>query len=108
MARERREVWEKRVERWREGGLTAEEFARELGCKASTLRQWKYKLAVGKPGKPIGPSERIEFVELVAPAQSAGANAEPLEVVVGKATIRVPKGFDAETLGRLVAVLEGR
>jgi hypothetical protein len=34
MARERRDVWEKRVERWRESGLTAQEYAAEIGVES--------------------------------------------------------------------------
>ena len=32
------------LERWKESGLTAEEFANELDIKVSTLRYWGYKL----------------------------------------------------------------
>jgi hypothetical protein len=31
MGRESREVWEKRLARWRESGLSAREFAAEVG-----------------------------------------------------------------------------
>ena len=40
-----RRLWTKRVERWRESGLSANEFATELGVNAATLAQWKYRLA---------------------------------------------------------------
>ena len=33
-----REEWRKRVERWKDSGLTAEQYATELGIKASTLK----------------------------------------------------------------------
>jgi DNA-binding transcriptional regulator YiaG len=39
-----REEWRKRVERWRDSGLTAEQFAAEMGLNAGTLQFWKYKL----------------------------------------------------------------
>jgi hypothetical protein len=32
-----REEWAKRVERWRDSGLTAAEFAAELGCSVRAL-----------------------------------------------------------------------
>lgn len=120
MARERREVWEKRIARLRESGLTTKEFAVELGCNADTLRHWKYKL--GSAGSLAVPradgegrtslartAEPVEFVEVIGPTLMAcEAAAEPIEVVLCKATIRVPRSFDSETLGRLLAVLEAR
>jgi hypothetical protein len=38
------EEWQKRVERWRDSGLPAEQFAAELGTNAGNLRFWGYKL----------------------------------------------------------------
>ncbi len=42
--RVRREEWAKRVERWKDSGLTAKEFAAELGIKPRTLVFWKWQL----------------------------------------------------------------
>jgi hypothetical protein len=42
-----REEWAKRVKRWRESGLSAEQYASELGINAGTLKFWKYQL--GRP-----------------------------------------------------------
>ena len=39
-----REEWAKRVERWRESGLTSAEFAAELGINPRTLTYWKWVL----------------------------------------------------------------
>jgi hypothetical protein len=128
MGREPREVWEKRVERWRESGLTAREFAAETGVNANTLANWGWRLR--RPGdagvsqrRKRGPSSSpaaaapvpLKFVELVAKdndgvgrasSATAGATAT-IELVVGSGrTLRVPPGFDAESLRRLLAVLE--
>jgi hypothetical protein len=43
-----RDEWAKRVERWRDSGLSAEQFAAELGINAGTLKFWKYRL-----GQPV-------------------------------------------------------
>src|SRR5207248_3237360 len=40
-----REEWTKRVERWRESGLTCAEFAAELGINPRTLTYWKWMFA---------------------------------------------------------------
>ena len=42
--RTRRAEWQKRIERWRDSGLTAEQFAAELGINAGTLKFWKYRI----------------------------------------------------------------
>jgi hypothetical protein len=47
-----REEWRKPVERWKDSGLTAQQYATELGIKASTLQYWKHRL--GKPELPLG------------------------------------------------------
>lgn len=124
MARASREVWTKRVQRWRESDLTAKEYASEIGVKASTLTYWSWKLRaeqkeVGSASKPA-PKKRggrrrsrgraqssemppLTLVEL-APPPSASAAPASLEVVVSDLVIRVPVGFDEETLGRLLGV----
>jgi hypothetical protein len=53
VARESRDVWLKRVERWRESGLRANEFAAELGVNAATLAEWKYRLAAKRYGRML-------------------------------------------------------
>jgi hypothetical protein len=118
MAREPREVWEKRVARWRESGLTAKEFAGEVGVNANTLAHWAWRLdqagagpaqgAAQSSSKPKPPA--VPFVEVV-PAAVADAVKAPdaLELVlIGGRTVRVPADFDSEALRRLIAVAERR
>jgi hypothetical protein len=86
MARESREVWAERVERWRTSGLTADEFAAEIGVKGNTLRHWSWLLGREERRSGVAPakggrSRELAFVEVVAPAASAVLNAEPIEVV---------------------------
>jgi hypothetical protein len=55
MERASREIWAKCVERWKDSGLTAKEFAAELDVSASSLTFWKWKLgrpASREPEKP--------------------------------------------------------
>ena len=120
MARASAAEWAKRVERWKDSGLTAKEFAAETGIKASTLSYWCWKLtadarkqgapAVGaRPAEPKrrrGPtrSQRqpatASFVEV--PVAAVVSAPEPVEVVLGDVRVRVPVGFDEETLTRVV------
>ncbi len=112
MARESREVWTKRIERWRASGLTAEEFASEIGVKGNTLRHWSWVLGRKRGRRGDGLARRarppeIAFVEVATPAPSASV--EPLELVVRDGIrIRVPAAFDADALRRVIAAVEGR
>jgi hypothetical protein len=104
------EEWQKRVERWRESGLTADQFAAELGINAGTLRFWGYKLnkakrteskdapAVRERRKSTAPA----FVEVRTEGRDAGF---VLELSNGR-RLRVPQAFEAKTLERLLAVLD--
>lgn len=117
MQRETREVWAKRVERLRDSGLTPKEFAAETGVNAQTLAWWRYRLRADtkrSQGRPVAPTRRppprppepattppVTFVEL------ATMPSAPLSVVLaGGREIRVPVGFDAPTLERLLGILE--
>lgn len=46
-----REEWAKRVERWRDSGLTTAEFAAELGINPKTLTYWAWTLKREANGK---------------------------------------------------------
>ena len=116
-----REKWAKRVERWKDSGLSAKEFATETGINARSLSWWRWHLSKGeaapKPRRRRRSREAaavemtkpptlstMKFVEMAAPFARDG-----LEVVL-PSTIRicVRPGFDVGTLGRLLDVLEQR
>ena len=61
MERVSRDQWAKRVERWCESGLTAAEFAAEIGVKEATLRHWKWALRrhATEPGWEAKDLERL-------------------------------------------------
>lgn len=125
--RSTREQWAKRVRRWVESGLTAPEFAAEMGLNPRTLRYWKWRL--GKEGREAVSSSRrarpsrskrqpkalpapkptASFVEVTPPAstlaRAARLSTDRIELVVDDhLVVRVPDGFDAETLRRVLAV----
>jgi hypothetical protein len=119
MPREPREVWEKRIERWKDCGLTAKEFAAEVGVNVHTLQGWKWRLQSKRHqgAQGGGRSTSPSFVEVVAPiAVGCGpsraecqAAAEPIEVVLSSGIrVRVPVAFDAGALRRVVDALEAR
>jgi hypothetical protein len=111
MARESREVWAKRVERWKDSGLTAAEFAAEVGVNPRTLTYWKWHLRASarRDERHAQPAPaRADFVEVVAPMVAVEAP-EPLEIVLADGLrIRVPVRFDETSLRRVVATLGAR
>ncbi|MGC4116551.1 MAG: hypothetical protein QM765_18630 [Myxococcales bacterium] len=113
MARETREIWKKRVERWVDSGLTAKDFAAEIGVNVHTLTHWKWRLST-EAAPRLAAVGAPSFVEVVAPLvgkemPAPSAVAQPLELVLpGGLVVRVPSRFDADVLRRLVDVLGGR
>lgn len=125
MSRASRAEWAKRVERWRDSGLTAKEFASETGVKASTLSFWSWRLrsdggrgAIAmtkrggrRPGRQLHTtghaSPSAKFVELApGTTMTTPVPSTALEVVLScGVVVRVPAGFDEATLGRVVRAL---
>jgi transposase len=121
MARTSRAEWAKRVERWKDSGLTAKEFGAETGVNPSTLSFWSWKLGSeqregrrtstapsphsrkrGAEPKRDKPAARLVEVSTVVTSSPP-----MLEVVLGRgARVRVPAGFDEATLTRVVRAVE--
>jgi hypothetical protein len=129
MKQSNHEIWSKRVLRWKESGLTAKEYAAEMGINASTLNKWQWRLSREAKGESTRANQdRVNppFVEVFMPIEEASASrppeagagdlantiaprVEPLEVVLRDGLcIRVPVHFDVEALRRVVATLEAR
>lgn len=118
MSRTSRAEWAKRVERWKDSGLSAKQYAAEIGVKATTLSYWSWKLNAGgerRREKPSGDSRRREgsavnemaagFVELATPSSSTTPPA--LELVLCRGVrVSVSAGFDEGTLTRLVRAVQ--
>jgi transposase-like protein len=116
MGQDTRELWWKRVERWKDSGLSAREFASEMGINAQTLSYWRWRLGK-KAAKAPEKRKATAFVEVVAePAAELATRVvergqreehpEPLEIVLrDELRIRVPVHFDADALRRVVATL---
>ena len=103
MAREGREVWAKRVERWRDSGLSAKEFADEVGVNAHTLRHWSWVLARDATTARADEGAAVEFVEVRA-TPIAAAGDDRVEVVLPNGTtVRIPRRLEATALDRLLA-----
>jgi hypothetical protein len=96
--------WAKRVERWRDSGLTAAQFGAETGVNPRTLAYWKWVLSKkSRGGKTAAPAiSTPAFVEVRTAASSAA-----FELALGNGRrLQIPAAFDAGTLERLLAILE--
>ncbi|GMV17378.1 MAG: hypothetical protein AMXMBFR56_56020 [Polyangiaceae bacterium] len=117
MARTSRETWAKRVERWKASGLTATEFASRHGIAATSLKWWKWRLG-SRDRKGVTRRRRSRALARTTAAQmspltfvemAAAVRGEALELVFPNGLcIRVPAGFDAVALERLLDVLGKR
>ena len=91
------------VAAWRRGEGTQAEVAARAGMPTSTFAWW-----CGRPG---GRQERTAsgFVAVDVTREPVAAGPAMLEVILECGTVvRVPAGFDGETLERLVAALSRR
>lgn len=88
------------VEAWKESGERLAVFARRHGIKPRRLSQWATRL------EPL--SEEIVFhpVQLVQAPSDKRAQRDPIEIVLGEGcSVRVPAGFAAQDLERVLGVL---
>lgn len=113
-----REEWAKRVERWRDSGLTTAEFAAELGINPKTLTYWAWTLkreATGKkrvwPAKkrPLAAGRATTTTAQMGPAfvelPRHGSTAR-FELEVRGRRLHIPSAFDAQQLRALLEILE--
>ena len=112
MERADRETWAKRVERWKDSGLSAAEFAAEIGVTRSALSWWKWRLSKKVATEETPPRRRrrptkvrispVTFVEMSSPKAP-----EPIEVILPSGVrVRVPVGVDVDSIARVLGVLE--
>lgn len=119
------EQWRAWRARWQRSGESMVAFAAEVGVKVSAMGYWFRRLrqeaeakakeaesstalapARSRSGRRRRSSPEVPpltLVELAVPPSPSAASAS-LEVVVSDLVIRVPRGFDEETLSRLLGV----
>ena len=108
--RANRDEWQKRVERWRDSGLSAKQFAAETGINAGTLQYWKYRLKTQGGELPRTtrarlPQPTVSSLIEIRPASAAADSRFEIELNNGR-RLRLPPTFDANALKALVVVLE--
>lgn len=98
-------AWKRVIADQERGDETQGEFCARRGLKLETFRNWKYRLARGEGESRPAPMSFIPL-KLVDRAAETASGVE-LEFAGGR-VVRVARGFDVETLKRLVEVLEAR
>jgi hypothetical protein len=104
-----RDEWEKRVERWRDSGLTAKQFAAETGVNAGTLQFWKYKLKKREGrSRQRARSAAAAIVSSLVEVRPANVSAEArFEIELGNGRrLHVPAVFEPAAVKALLAILE--
>jgi hypothetical protein len=109
-----RDEWRKRVERWRESGLSAEAFAAELGTKPATLKFWKYRVGLEAKAKAVAEGKQssspaVEAAALVEVRANTSSESAAFVLELGSSRrLQISNAFDDRALARLLAVLERR
>jgi hypothetical protein len=124
--------WVKRIDDWRNSGLSLSKFCERNGIKHATMNRWLYKpeckraVEEARRGQGIASKKSVSTTTQSAPITSPAfvpvrlreivANGtkitesmqrSAIEILVGeRRRIVVPRGFDAETLRQVIAVLE--
>jgi hypothetical protein len=101
---EREDAWRDRVQRWGQSGLNLKTFASQEGVHPSTLAWWRDRIAQRDAERSASPSVALTRVTI----RPESVVAAQLEIVSGGSVVRIPTGFCAETLARVLSVLEGR
>jgi hypothetical protein len=105
-----REEWQKRLERWKDSGLSAEQFSAELGINPGTLKYWKYLL--GKEARRSSertPSTISSTVPQLIELRSTPSDSAYFEVLLrNERRLRIPTKFDSDSLTRLLEILDPR
>jgi len=110
-----RDEWAKRVERWRDSGLTTAEFAAELGINPHSLTYWAWTLKREASGKKrVWPKKSGKQAVARKPAVSSTPFVEvkshtprgQFELEIRGRRLHIPDSFDAQQLRSLLAILE--
>ena len=94
------------LDAWRRSGQTMSAFARLYGIQYERLSRWKRRLH-GEPNGELRAAVRFHPVRVRPAERQRNDSVDRIELVLSEGrSIRVPQGFDADDLRRLLAVVE--
>ena len=99
------QCWRRLVHGWRGSGLSVRAYCERHGLAEGSFYAWRRILA--ERDAEAAPFARVRLLAETSAADGAGGSASGLELVLpNQRLLRIGPGFDAATLGRLLAVLE--
>ena len=99
-------AWRRVVAAQEGGDETQGEFCERRGLKLESFRAWKYRLVREEAERRDRRPPAMSFVPLKIVERSVDAPSGIELALSGGRIVRVARGFDAETLKRLVEALE--
>ena len=98
--------WSARIQDCRSSGLSVRAWCRQKEINATTYYRWERELLTGVRRNRTLPSTTVTFAELPAPVQASRNVAERCATLhIGKASLDIYPGCDAEQLRLLVELL---
>jgi hypothetical protein len=92
------------VQAWEASELSARAYGARAGVNANTLVSWRWQQRRRGEAQSAPPMRGLEFVEL-RETGSGGERDATIELRLEGLTVRVPDGFEVETLRRVLSVL---
>ncbi|MFZ6186098.1 IS66 family insertion sequence element accessory protein TnpA [Nannocystis pusilla] len=99
-------TWRKRVDGWIASGQTCKEYAARIRVNPHTLGWWKWRLHAHGDASGQGGAGFVEVTQEVAASLTNETGV--LELEVGRVVLRIRGHVEADVLGRVLDVLEGR
>jgi hypothetical protein len=101
-SRKRRKFWENHLGGWRASGLCQAGYCRKHGLSNKSFVYWKKRLTAARAEISLVEVPRLQSTPVLSPLR-------PLRLMLGnRYGIEIERGFDEETLDRLLRVLEKR
>ena len=102
----KKQEWSMSIQECRGSGLSVSEWCRQRGVTTATYYRWERELLTGVRKNGAPPSTAVTFAELPVPKQVSCNVAERCATLhIGKASLDIYPGCDAEQLRLLVELL---
>lgn len=103
-----RERWQEEIEAWRASGQKLSAWARERNLSRDALEYWKRRVPVAMPSTPSRSPLTLIPIRHALPAVPDSSPIEVINAARPELRIRLSPGFDADSLSRLLELLEVR
>jgi len=95
------------VRAWAASGLSARVYGARVGVNPNTLVGWRWQVCRQEAARAGSEAPGLTFIELSGAAGGGESDAR-IELRIEGITVRVPDGFEPETLRRVLAVVGAR